>query len=60
MRNESGIYRKLMVETTALKKKQSLVQRLRVCLPMQGTWVQSLVQEDSTCRGATKPVGHDY
>ena len=23
---------------------------------MQGTWVQCLVQEDSTCRRATKPV----
>ena len=26
---------------------------------MQGTQVQSLVQEDSTCCGATKPV-HNY
>ena len=24
----------------------------RICLPMQETWVWSLVQEDSTCRGA--------
>ena len=29
---------------------------LKIRLPMQGTWVQSLVWEDSTCRGATKPV----
>ena len=29
---------------------------LRVRLPMSGTWVQSLVQEDSTCPGAAKPV----
>ena len=27
---------------------------------MQGTRVQALVQEDSTCRGATKPVRHNY
>ena len=27
---------------------------------MQGTWVRALVQEDSTCRGATKPVSHNY
>ena len=27
---------------------------------MQGTWVQSLVQKDSTYRRATKPVGHNY
>ena len=28
----------------------------RIRLPMQGIWVQSLAWEDSTCRGATKPV----
>jgi len=27
---------------------------------MQGTWVQSLVWEDSTCHGATKPVCQKY
>ena len=26
-----------------------VVQWIKICLPMQGTWVQSLVQEDSTC-----------
>ena len=30
-----------------------VVQRLRICLPMQGAWVQSLVQGDSTCFKAT-------
>ena len=30
----------------------SLVARwIRICLPMQGTWVQSQFQEDSTCHG---------
>ena len=29
---------------------------IRICLPMQGTWVWSLVLEDATCHGATKPV----
>ena len=29
-----------------------VAQHLRVCLPVQGTWVQSLVWEDSTCPGA--------
>ena len=33
---------------------------LRICLPMQGTWVQSLVREDSIRCGATKPVRHNY
>ena len=32
---------------------------LRVCLPMQGTWVRALVWEDPTCRGATRPVSHN-
>ena len=27
---------------------------------MQGTQVQALVREDPTCRGATKPVHHNY
>ena len=27
---------------------------------MQGTRVRVLVQEDPTCRGATKPVSHNY
>ena len=29
-----------------------MIQWLKICLPMQGTQVQSLVQEDSTCLGA--------
>ena len=37
-----------------------VVQWLRIHLPMQGTRVQSLVWEDPTCRGATKPVSHNY
>ena len=36
-----------------------VVQRLRKCLPGQGTWVRSLVQEDPTCLRAVKPV-HNY
>ena len=41
--------------------RDSLVaQWLRIRLPMQGTQAQALVQEDPTCRGATKPVRHDY
>ena len=33
---------------------------LRTRLPMQGTRVRALVLEDPTCRGATKPVCHNY
>ena len=27
---------------------------------MQGTWVRALVREDPTCRGAPKPMRHNY
>ena len=37
-----------------------VAQWLRICLPMQGTWVWSLVPEDPTCHGATKPLCHNY
>ena len=37
-----------------------VAQWLRICLSMQGTWVQSLVWEDPTCRRATKPKRHNY
>ena len=32
-----------------------VAQWLRICLPVQGTWVRALVWEDPTCRGA-----HNY
>ena len=37
-----------------------VAQWLRIRLPMQGAWVRALVQEDPTCRGATKPVRRNY
>ena len=43
-----------MVKNPPAKKKHK-----RIHLPMQGTQVQALVQEDPTCRGATKPM-HNY
>ena len=36
-----------------------VAQWLRIRLPMQGTQVRSLVQEDPTCCRATKPVCHN-
>ena len=36
-----------------------VAQWVRIRLPMQGTRVQSLVWEDSTCCGATKPMHHN-
>ena len=29
------------------------------CLPVQETWTQTLIREDPTSRGATKPVRRD-
>ena len=43
-----------------LMRASLVAQWLRVCLPMQGTRVRALVWEDPTCRGATKPVSHNY
>ena len=37
-----------------------VAQWLRICLPMQETRVRALVWEDPTCRGATKPMCHNY
>ena len=37
-----------------------VAQWLGVRLPMQGTQVRALVQEDPTCRRATRPVRHNY
>ena len=51
-------------ETETVENNQvrtSLVaQWLRICLPVQGTRVRSLVQEDPTYHGATKPVCQNY
>ena len=51
----------LYLQDKKLRSRTSLVfQWLRIQLPVQGTWVQSLVREDPTCLGATKPVCHNY
>jgi len=43
------------------KKSASLVAYwLGIHLPMQGTLVESLVQKDPTCHGATNPKYHSY
>ena len=60
----------MTIETDVDKKKllseipsggTSLVaQLLGICLPMQGTRVRSLVQEDPTCHRASQPVRDNY
>ena len=37
-----------------------VAQWLRIHLPLQETRVWSLIQEDPTCHGATKPISHNY
>ena len=49
------VLKKIKIEGASL-----VAQWLRICLPMQGTWVRALVWEDPTCRGATGPVSHNY
>ena len=44
----------------AMQGTSLVVQWLRIRLPMQGTWVQALVWENPTCRGATELVHHNY
>ena len=50
-----GLFLLLRIRRTSL-----VAQSLRVRLPIQGTRVRALVRENSTCRGATKPVHHNY
>ena len=38
----------------------NVAQWWRICLPVQETWVQFLIQADPTCLGGTKPMHHKY
>ena len=50
----------LMLLIYLIREASLVAQWLRICLPMQGTWVRALVWEDPTCHGATGPVSHNY
>ena len=50
----------LTLSKKSLEGTSLVAQWLRIRLPMQGTQVRALVQEDPTCRIATKPVRHNY
>ena len=51
----------LLLFTLKVTYRTSLVvQWMGIHLPMQGIQVQSLVREDFTCHGSTKPVWHNY
>ena len=52
---------KVKAEIHDIKKQNKLgaylvVQWITICLPMQGTQIQPLSQEDPTCPGTTKPA----
>ena len=54
------IWRQLCFFKKSCPRTCQVVHWIRILLSMQGTWVQSLVQEDPTCRRGTKPVCHNY
>ena len=54
LREDGPISRSYILENSLV------AQWLKICLPVQGTRVQALVQEDPTYCGATKPVCHNY
>ena len=58
--NSRAIWYNLQPLKKSQKRASLVAQWLRIRLPMQGTWVRALVREDPTCRGATKPVRHNY
>ena len=60
--SNGGLSRELneLIHIKHLGRASLVAQWLRICLPMQGTRVRALVWEDPTCRGATRPVSHNY
>ena len=47
------------VGTKIERRASQVVQGLRICLTMQGTWVRSLTQEDPSCHGTAGPMSHN-
>ena len=52
--------KRMKLEINKRRGASPVAQWLRIHLPMQGTWVRALVREDPICRGATKPMRHNY
>ena len=59
-RKTNTIWYHSYVESKMWHRASLVAQWLRIHLPMQEKRVQALVREDPTCRGATKPVCHNY
>ena len=52
---------KHIMQSEKSQTRASLVaQWLRICLPMQETWVRAQVWEDPTCHRAAGPMSHNY
>ena len=53
---------KLFINSSKINFSQTslIVQWLRIRPPVQGMWVRSLVQEESTCCGTAKLVSHGH
>lgn len=45
----------IQTQTNTMSRTSLVALWIRRHLPVQGCWFQSLVREDATCRGATKP-----
>ena len=54
----SLVIREMQIKTT--RRTSLVVQWIGIHLPMQGTQVQSLIWEDSTCWGTAEPMHHNY
>ena len=57
---EEGIWTRVSLMSKPVPWASVVAQWLRIHLPMQGTRVRSLIREDPTCCGTTKPVRHNY
>ena len=48
------------IEKSSMRGASLVARWLGIRLSMQGTRVRALVWEDPTCRGASRPVSHNY
>ena len=54
--HESGV----LMDRTSTLGASVVTQWLRICLPMQGTWIWFLIQEEPSCCRANTPICHNY
>ena len=56
IRTNKQVQKGYRTKSQSIYRTSLVVQWLRICLPMQKTWVWSLLWKDSTCWRATEPV----